>query len=134
MSLLYIIMGDETTNLLKETENVLKMFNKKPSDIDWIGSEDGKYVINWEQFKNLAASIDYNAGFGSQEIARDLVVVFKDGDWLVRDEYDGAESWELQSLPKRQLRSKPIYRLRIDEEGIGWITIDYMNRNLKSDD
>jgi len=134
MSLLYIIIGDETTNLLKETENALKMFNKKPSDIDWIGSEDGKYVINWEQFKNLAASIDYDAGFGAQEIARDLVVVFKDGDWLVRDEYDGAESWELQSLPKRQLRSKPIYRLRIDEEGIGWRTIDYMNRNLKSDD
>ena len=134
MSLLYIIMGDETTNLLKETENALKMFNKKPSDIDWIGSEDGKYVINWEQFKNLAASIDYDAGFGAQEIARDLVVVFKDSDWLIRDEYDGAESWELQSLPKRQLRSKPIYRLRIDEEGIGWITIDYMNRNLKSDD
>ena len=103
-------------------------------DIDWIGSKDGKYVINWEQFKNLAASIDYDAGFGSQEIARDLVVVFKDGDWLTRDEYDGAESWELQSLPKRQLRSKPIYRLRIDEEGIGWRTIDYMNRNLKSDD
>ena len=134
MSLLYIIIGDETTNLLKETEHVLKIFKKKPADIDWIGSKDGKYAINWEQFKNLAASIDYDAGFGAQEIARDLVVVFKDGDWLIRDEYDGAESWELQSLPKKRIRSKPIYRLCVNEDEVGWRTIDYMNRNLKSDD
>ena len=134
MSLLYIIIGDETTNLLKETEHVLKIFKKKPADIDWIGSEDGKYAINWEQFKNLAASIDYDAGYGAQEIARDLVVVFKDGDWLTRDEYDGAESWELQSLPKKRIRSKPIYRLCVNKDEVGWTTIAEMNRNIKSDD
>ena len=134
MSLLYIIIGDETTNLLKETEHVLKIFKKKPADIDWIGSKDGKYAINWEQFKNLAASIDYDAGFGAQEIARDLVVVFKDGNWLIRDEYDGAESWELQSLPKKRVRPKPIYRLCVNEDEAGWTTIAYMNENIKSDD
>ena len=122
------------TNLLKETEHVLKIYKKKPSDIDWIGSKDGKYAIDWERFKNLAASIDYDAGFGAQEIARDLVVVFKDGDWLVRDEYDGAETWELQSLPKKRVRSKPIYRLCANEDEVGWKTIDYMNKNIKKGD
>ena len=116
------------TNLLKETEHVLKWFKKKPADIDWIGSKNGKYAIDWEQFKNLAASIDYDAGFGAQEIARDLVVVFKDGDWLVRDEYDGAETWELQSLPKKRVRSKLIYQLCVNEDDVGWKTIAYMNR------
>ena len=134
MSLLFITIGDETTNLLKETEHVLKIFKKKPVDIDWIGSKDGKYAINWEQFKNLAGSIDYDAGYGAQEIARDLVVVFKDGDWLIRDEYDGAESWELQSLPKKRVRSKPIYRLCVNEDEAGWTTIDYMNKNIKKGD
>lgn len=116
------------TNLLKETEHVLKWFKKKPADIDWIGSKDGKYAIDWEQFRNLAASIDYDAGFGAQEIARDLVVVFKDGDWLIRDEYDGAETWELQSLPKKRVRPKPIYQLCVNEDDIGWKTIAYINR------
>ena len=118
------------TNLLEETEYALKQYNKKPSDIDWIGSKDGKYAIDWKQFENLAASIDYNSDFGAQEIACDLVVVFKDGDWLSRYEYDGSEAWELQSLPKKVLKPEPIYRLCITEEEAGWKTIAEMNEKI----
>lgn len=119
------------TNLLKETEYVLEHYNKTPSDIDWIGSYDGKYAISWEEFKNLAVSVSYDAGFGAQKIASDIVIVFKDGDWLSRYEYDGSEAWELHSLPKKSANPKPIYRLCVTEKEIGWKVIAELNKKTK---
>lgn len=40
--------------------------------------------------------IDYDDGYGSQEIAADLVVAFTDGGFLRREEYDGSEWWEYE--------------------------------------
>ena len=41
----------------------------------------------------------YHAGFGGQEHYG--TVVFEDGTWLERSEYDGSEWWEHKSLPTR---------------------------------
>lgn len=40
---------------------------------------------------------DYNNGFGAQRLFG--VVWFKDGSWLERYEYDGAEKWVLKRTP-----------------------------------
>ena len=41
---------------------------------------------------------NYNSGYGTQCL--DGKVVFKDGTWLDRCEYDGSEWWESRVLPK----------------------------------
>ena len=40
---------------------------------------------------------NYDSGFGSQHLFG--VVWFKDGSWLERYEYDGAEKWVLKKVP-----------------------------------
>lgn len=55
-------------------------------DVAWVGSQDGEYAISWEEFKAIA-NFDYDSGYGIQEIARDLVVVFHAGvteSWIER--------------------------------------------------
>ncbi|WP_456390639.1 hypothetical protein [Hydrogenimonas sp.] len=48
--------------------------------------------------KNLRAlDFDYDEGYGAQELFG--VVVFTDGSWLERYEYDGAESWVHKRTP-----------------------------------
>lgn len=39
----------------------------------------------------------YDAGYGSQELFGE--VMFTDGTWLERDEYDGSENWRLVEKP-----------------------------------
>jgi len=85
-------------NLLKETLEALKHYNKKESEIIWIGSDNGEYVITWNKFKDIAKNINYNSGYGGQEIAVDLVIVGNNW-WLSRGEYDGSEWWEFNTIP-----------------------------------
>jgi len=87
-------------NLLEETLEVLKKYGKSPKDVKWVGSKDGKYAITWSEFKKIADVI-YDNGCGSQEVAKDLVVVGEDW-WLERCECDGSEWWEFKTLPVRQ--------------------------------
>lgn len=46
------------------------------------------------------ASINYDNGYGSQELFG--TIVFKDGTWLERGEYDGSEWWEHRKLPTEE--------------------------------
>ena len=78
-------------NLLSETKKVLKVYDKNPSDVKWIGSLSYGY-FDWEYFSKIA-NIDYDDGFGGQEVASDLKIV-GDNWWLERHEYDGSEWWE----------------------------------------
>ena len=88
-------------NLLKETLEVLKGYGKSPKDVKWVGSKDGKYAITWDEFEKIA-NIEYNKGYGSQEIAEDLVIVGDDW-WLERCVSDGwSEWWEFKTLPVKQ--------------------------------
>ena len=85
-------------SLLQETIDTLKENEKTPEDVVWVGSVAfGSF--NWAEFTKLA-NIDYYDSFGSQEIAKDLLVVGKDW-WLERHEYDGSEWWEYKDYPKQ---------------------------------
>lgn len=81
------------TNLLNETLEVIERSGHEVSDIYFIGSADGKWGISWDRFKKLADT-HYDSGYGSPEVAPDLIVRFTDGKYLRRAEYDGSEWWE----------------------------------------
>ena len=82
-------------NLLRETIGKLINNKKKEKDVLWVGSKD--IYITWDEFKKIA-DIEYDAGYGSQEVAADLLIVGKDF-WLERQEYDGSECWEFKETP-----------------------------------
>jgi len=49
---------------------------------------------------DLIENFDYDDGYGSQKVFG--LLVFKDGSWLDRDEYDGSEEWVLRFTPTRE--------------------------------
>lgn len=111
-------------NLLHETETAIAKSGHSPHDIVFIGSEDSGHQCSWEEFK-LLADDEYDAGYGAQQVATDLVIVFSDGGWLARAEYDGSEWWEHVApfqLPKSYA---PIKRLVVT--GRGWRTLAELN-------
>jgi len=81
-------------NLLQETITILELNGKTLEDILWYGTTDCVYNNPLPEFFN----IDYDSGFGSQEIPQELVVVGVDW-WLERHEYDGSEWWEFKEYP-----------------------------------
>jgi len=96
-------------NLLKETLEILKENNKIQADVWWCVLDEAHF--SWKDFKKLA-DIDYDPGYGGNEIRLSLKVVGQDW-WLERGEYDGSEWWEFKTLPK-----KPIaHRIPIDLKG-----------------
>ncbi|MBE6081491.1 MAG: hypothetical protein E7205_02245 [Tissierellaceae bacterium] len=54
------------------------------------------------------ADVIYDDGYGSVEVATDLIIVGKDF-FMIREEYDGSEWWEYYSMdmfqkPKKELK------------------------------
>lgn len=82
------------SNLLNETKDILENNGKNFEDIIWIGSNDFYTKENFEEILN----VDYDSGYGGQEIDTDLKVV-GDSWWLERHEYDGSEWWEFKEMP-----------------------------------
>lgn len=80
-------------NLLEETKYDIERVGLKIEDIAFIGSETTGHSCKWEKFKILADK-EYDSGFGGQEVAVDLIIVFKNGTKMWRKEYDGSECWE----------------------------------------
>lgn len=109
-------------NLLKETKEAIRDSGHKPSNIVFIGSRDGEYRCSWDEFK-LLADVEYDAGFGAQEVATDLIIVFGDGQTMWRGEYDGSEWWDFSRPFKMPESSKPIMRLTADEGLVGWASL-----------
>ena len=85
-------------NLLIETKEKLEENDKTPEDVEWCGNEEFGW-LTWEEFKELA-DVEYDAGFGGEEVATDLKIVGKDF-WLERSTYDGSEWWEFKTLPQK---------------------------------
>ena len=85
-------MAQTQENLIEDTIRKLQRIGKEPYDIERIGSFCGTYGCTWEEYKQLA-DFDYSAGYGSTKVATDLIILFRDGTWLERDEYDGSEWW-----------------------------------------
>lgn len=102
-------------NLLRETLEILVDRNKTPEDVEfvsvatslrWTGtmwcmpwSELPAQCGPWEAFVALA-DVEYDNDFGGQEVHDSLKIVFTDGSWLERAEYDGSEWWVYNETPK----------------------------------
>lgn len=86
------------TNLLQDTLRVLNMRDKFIAEVLWVGTREKS--CSWQSFAREAADVNYDAGFGGQEINPTLLVVGVDW-WLERHEYDGSEWWEFKTLPKQ---------------------------------
>ena len=84
-------------NLLTETIKDIKTSGHAIKDIVFIGSESSGHCCNWDEYK-VVANIGYDSGYGAQEVAKDLIIVFSDGSQMWRHEYDGSENWDY-SLP-----------------------------------
>ena len=108
-------------NLKIETFNMLEQCGKTVSDVRWVGSS--AFSIPLELFWRLADTF-YDKGYGSPEVAIDLIVVGDDW-WLERHEYDGSEWWEYKTIPQKPHDEKTVARLIAG--GIGWKTLAEMN-------
>ena len=104
-------------NLLKETIEFIDRIGYDVTDIVHIGNEE--YGCTFKEFEALA-NIEYNDGFGGQEIASDLKIVFKDGNYMFRSEYDGSEWWDFKRPFIIPDSPKKITRLK--DDGI-WETL-----------
>lgn len=109
-------------NLLQETLKKLEQNGKSPSDVLWVGSLDGLHAMPWGDFEKVAR-FDYDSGFGSQEIASDLVIVGHDW-WMTRGEYGGSEWWDFQTIPIRSVAYSPFHAV---STGDSWASIADMN-------
>lgn len=102
-----------------ETEEILKQNGLTFDDIKWVGTRD--CYIDIGTFLNLA-NVKYDDGYGTQEVATDLLVV---GEywWLERHEYDGAEWWEYKELPHKPQKKMEVHTL----VGGMWDTLKTLN-------
>lgn len=110
-------------NAIEELDEMITNTQHTPNDILWIGSQDGKLAMSYTDFKHEFSDVNYDAGFGGQEIASDLVVVFSDHSWLEREEYDGAENWVYRKEPQL-VTMQPYQTIKAD---IGWQTLAELN-------
>jgi len=84
-------------NLYEETTKKLLQYGKTWDDVEWVGTSTLSLAKqSWKSQLN----IDYDNGYGSQNIHPDLVVVGKNF-WLEREEYDGAEGWSFKVKKKK---------------------------------
>lgn len=111
-------------NLLKETIGAL--LPHTPRDVLWVGSS--AFFFTWDEFAAVA-DVEYDEGFGAQEVASDLVIVV-DGWWLERVEYDGSEGWEEKSLPAKPVSHRTPSALTVGQHAgssCGWERLEQMN-------
>ena len=80
-------------NFLQETTKDIEESGHIPSDIIFMGSVKSGYACTWDEFIKLA-DFEYDSGYGGSYIARDIIVLFSDKQYMERREYDGAEWWD----------------------------------------
>ena len=107
-------------NLWEETIEFLKKNGKTFEDVLFI--QGGDFKITKENFEIVAKKTNYDAGFGAQHVATDLVLVGDDW-WIERCEYDGSEWWECKTIPTEKDKVVPIIYL---DRGL-WDTLEEMN-------
>lgn len=85
------------TNFKRETLEAIEESNHEVEDVMFVGSYDGKYRININNFLENSDFV-YDNGYGFTEIPTDLIVYFYDRSYLSRDVYDGSEWWEYNEV------------------------------------
>ena len=83
--------------LLNETRDILLSNNKTFGDVLFVGDGSIHTKMTVKEFLEHA-NVEYNGGYGIEEINTKLILVGKDF-WLERHEYDGSEWWEYKSMP-----------------------------------
>lgn len=101
-------LTESTKNLLAETVKELGDRGYSLDDVLAVHGDD--FSVPIDNFIS-AANIRYDYGYGSQEIARDLVLRMKDGGLFYRREYDGLEYWK--HVPPIPAQSKRIDALSV---------------------
>ena len=91
-------------NLWKETSEKLKEHNRAWTDVKWVGCKDFKIPL--EDVCDLF-NINYSSGYGSQQVASDLMVVGEDF-YMTRGEYDGSEWWDWHEMPIEPAEMKKV--------------------------
>jgi hypothetical protein len=81
-------------NFLEESRKEIEESGHTPDDIVFIGSEESGHQCSFDEFCQLA-DFNYDYGYGACKIAKDLVIVFSDGQKMIRQEYDGSEWWDI---------------------------------------
>lgn len=112
-------------NLLRETIEDITNAGKTPEQIIFIGSEQSGHQCTWAEFQVLA-DVEYDDGYGAQKVASDLIIVFNDGSKMWRHEYDGSEQWDYSAPFEAPAETKPIKRLVVKDEQVGWETLANM--------
>jgi hypothetical protein len=112
-------------NALREFKENLDSCGKTVTDIKMIGlaavfkypdkkiiidSEDG--IITLGDIADL--DFEYDDGYGEQVLFG--YVVFKDGTWLSRSEYDGSEWWEYNTTPTYEMINKEFIELGLKKK------------------
>lgn len=104
------------SNLLRETIETMTDAGLTPDDVVFIGSAASGHVCTWAEFQTLA-DVDYDAGYGSAQVAPDLEIRFRDGSFMDRGEYDGSEWWEMHRTFAEPTETRPIARLFVTDGG-----------------
>jgi hypothetical protein len=97
-------------NLLQETRREIEASGHTPADIVFIGSRRSGHSCTWDEFETLA-DVEYDDGYGSAEVAGDLEIIFSDGAFMHRGEYDGSEWWAYWPSFRAPEVTRPIRRL-----------------------
>lgn len=113
-------------NLLQETIDMLGEHGKTIYDIKWFGCDE--FAIPENQFQELF-DVNYDNGFGAQEIAMDLIVCGDDW-WLEREEYDGAENWVFKTMPTKPKKER---RVKTVSDGL-WSAVSDLNLEDEEDE
>jgi hypothetical protein len=108
-------------NFLKETIEAIEKSEHTIDQIIFIGSRESGHSCTWDEFVKLA-DFKYDDGFGGQEIARDLIIVFSDSTYMWRGEYDGSEWWDFLPSFVMPKTHKEIKRLKCPE--CLWMTLE----------
>lgn len=110
-------------NFLTETRNMLDFLHVPPSEIDWIGTDDGEFAMSWLDFCDDVKEFQYDPSQSQRAILEDLIVKFKDGSWLSREKVGWIEVWIYNSKPELSQDHKPLHLVHGVNE-LGQIYLD----------
>jgi|GEM_PF-3226115 len=105
-------------NFFEETKSDLLRFGFQEEDVRWVGSADGKFVVSWQEFREIATKLNTGhnnpksiVSLGGDYVACDLVVVGSEF-WLERiSDDENWAYWRLCRRPEQQPNTKKIRQL-----------------------
>lgn len=97
------------SNFLNETEHHIRMLDKTPDSIIYIGTNDGELSCTWKEFETLADKEYHRGGSDETMVSKDLIIVFTDHTVMYRSVDDNyLECWDTISVIGKRIQSKPM--------------------------